>query len=281
VRVTLDLPEGLPPALVDANQLELALLNLVVNARDAMPGGGEIRLRIEAAAAPAPDAPDGITAGDYLRIVLDDTGAGMDAATLARATEPFFTTKGVGKGSGLGLSMVHGLARQSGGGLGLASRPGAGTSVALWLPRAAAAAMAAPGSPAQPPAQSPLDAAAPSRRILVVDDDPLVAAGTAMMLEDLGHAPIVATSAEEALALLAEDRRVDMVLTDHAMPGMTGLELIERLRRDSPDLPVALATGYAEMAAGAGGGRLPRLGKPYRQEELAALVRALTCEEAA
>jgi signal transduction histidine kinase/CheY-like chemotaxis protein len=276
VRVALDLPDSLPPALVDANQLELALLNLVVNARDAMPGGGEIRLRIDTATTPAADAPDGIAAGDYLRIVLEDTGAGMDAATLARATEPFFTTKGVGKGSGLGLSMVHGLAQQSGGGLGLASRPGAGTSVALWLPRAEASAAAVQAQPAPPPAGT----AAPSRRILVVDDDPLVAAGTAMMLEDLGHAPIVAASAEEALAMLAGDRGVDMVLTDHAMPGMTGLELIERLRRDSPDLPVALATGYAEMTAGTVG-RVPRLGKPYRQEELAALVRALTCAEAA
>jgi PAS domain S-box-containing protein len=276
VRVVLDLPEGLPPALVDANQLELALLNLVVNARDAMPGGGEVRLRIEPVLAPAADAPPGLAPGAYLRIALKDTGAGMDAATLERATEPFFTTKGVGKGSGLGLSMVHGLAQQSGGGLAIASRPGEGTQVAVWLPRAEAAA----GPEKAAPASAPSGLRAPSRRILVVDDDALVAAGTAMMLEDLGHTPVIAASAEEALALLARDRGVDMVLTDHAMPGMTGLELIERLRQERPELPVALATGFAEAPVGTPS-RLPRLGKPYRQEELDALVRALTCAEAA
>ncbi|PWS34244.1 hypothetical protein DFH01_26850 [Falsiroseomonas bella] len=276
VRVVLDLPEGLPPALVDANQLELALLNLAVNARDAMPGGGEVRLRIEAAIAPAADAPPGLAPGVYLRVLLHDTGMGMDAATLARATEPFFTTKGIGKGSGLGLSMVHGLAQQSGGGLGIASRPGAGTEVAVWLPRAEAAA----GPEKAVPASLPSARRAQPRRILVVDDDPLVAAGTAMMLEDLGHEAIIAASAEEALVLLARDRGLDMVLTDHAMPGMTGLELIERLRQERPDLPVALATGYAEAPAGTPS-RLPRLGKPYRQDELDALVRALTCAEAA
>ena len=276
VRVEPDVPEGLPLAMVDANQLELALLNLTVNARDAMPGGGAIRITASAAEAPSPEAPRGVLPGRYVALALSDEGAGMDAETLARATDPFFTTKGVGKGSGLGLSMVQGLAQQSGGGLRLRSSPGRGSTAEIWLPTARA--QAAPRSAAAAPTPEP--AAAPSRRVLVVDDDPLVAAGTAMMLEDLGHHAVVASSGEDALARLGRDPGFDLVLTDHAMPGMTGLELAERLRRERPGLPVALATGYAEAPAGAGIW-LPRLNKPYRQEELGALVRRLTRAEAA
>jgi CheY-like chemotaxis protein len=199
----------------------------------------------------------------------------MDAETLARATEPFFTTKGVGRGSGLGLSMVQGLAQQSGGGLRLDSTPGRGTRAEIWLPRAAAEAAprdAVPSRAAEP-------SLAPAKVVLVVDDDSLVAAGTAMMLEDMGHVALVAGSAQEALAKLAENPRVDLVLTDHVMPGMTGLELAERLRRERPDLPVALTTGFAEATHG--GPWLSRLNKPYRQEELAALVGRLTRAAAA
>ncbi|WP_270937859.1 ATP-binding protein [Falsiroseomonas oryzae] len=275
VRIAADLPADLPPALADANQLELALLNLVVNARDAMPDGGVIEITAAPVEAPSAAAPAGLLPGRYVRLALRDNGAGMDTQTLARATEPFFTTKGVGRGSGLGLSMVQGLAQQSGGGLRLASQPGAGTTVEIWLPRAGATADAMPSRGAQHGS-----GATPARHVLVVDDDPLVAAGTAMLLEDLGHSAVVATSAAEALARLAREPGVDMVLTDHAMPGMTGMELAERLRRERPDLPVALATGYAELA-GTGHGWLPRLTKPYRQEELAELVRRLTRAEAA
>lgn len=274
VRLEARLPDGLPPALVDANQLELALLNLVVNARDAMPEGGTVGITAEAAEAPSKDAPAGLLAGRYLRLRLRDSGAGMDAETLARATEPFFTTKGVGRGSGLGLSMVHGLAQQSGGGLRLTSAPGQGTQVEIWLPRAE--------QPAAPKDSAPAHRGAgetPARRVLVVDDDPLVAAGTAMILEDLGHEAQVATSAEEALQCLGRGPEPDLVLTDHAMPGMTGLELAERLRRDHPGLPVALATGYAELPA-ATTAWLPRLNKPYRQEELEEIIRHLTRVEA-
>jgi len=274
VQIEMRLPDGLPPALADANQLELALLNLVVNARDAMPQGGVIEVTAAAAEAPSAGAPPGLLAGGYVRLVLRDTGTGMDAATLARATEPFFTTKGVGRGSGLGLSMVQGLAQQSGGGLRLTSAPGEGTTAEIWLPRAmvgaqASVAAVAAGGEAE---------GAPARCVLVVDDDPLVAAGTAMMLEDMGHSTLVANSAEEALRRLEAEPAVELVLTDHAMPGMTGLELAEQLRRDRPGLPVALATGYAETADAPW---LPRLNKPYRQEELAAMVRRLTRAEAA
>ena len=273
VQVETHLPADLPPALVDANQLELALLNLAVNARDAMPQGGCVTISAGLAEVPSAGAPPGLAPGAYLRLTLADSGEGMDAPTLARATEPFFTTKGVGRGSGLGLSMVQGLAQQSGGGLALESHPGMGTTAVIWLPRAPRDTAPAPPPPPPPPSR-----AASPRRVLVVDDDPLVAAGTAMMLEDLGHHALVAHSGREALAMLAEPDGADIVLTDHAMPGMTGLELAETLRREHPGLPVVVATGYADTATAAW---LPRLAKPYRQEELEAMLRRVAPAEAA
>ena len=267
VQVETRIPEGLPPALVDANQLELALLNLAVNARDAMPEGGRIEITAQLAEAPSRTAPPGLAPGRYLRLAIADNGQGMDAPTLARATEPFFTTKGVGRGSGLGLSMVQGLAQQSGGGLSLESRPGEGTVAALWLPCAELGAV-----PEAPPPPRATPGTTPPRRVLVVDDDPLVAAGTAMMLEDMGHHVTTAASAREALALIDHEGLPDIVVTDHAMPGMTGLEFAEWLRRAHPGLPVVLATGYAEATADAAPW-LPRLAKPYRQDELEDVLR--------
>jgi PAS domain S-box-containing protein len=268
------IPAGLPPALVDANQLELALLNLAVNARDAMPQGGRIQITAGLAEAPSRMAPPGLTPGRYLRMVIADSGQGMDAATLARATEPFFTTKGVGRGSGLGLSMVQGLAQQSGGGLRLDSRPGEGTTAAIWLPCAALDTRPEPAPP-----RRAIQGTTPPRRVLVVDDDPLVAAGTAMMLEDMGHQVTTAASAREALALFERGAPPDIVVTDHAIPGMTGLDFAEQLRRTHPGLPVVLATGYAE-ATGNAAPWLPRLAKPYRQDELEDVLRRLTPTQA-
>ncbi|MBX9595206.1 MAG: response regulator [Roseomonas sp.] len=269
VRMEAELPPGLPATMVDANQLELALLNLAVNARDAMPGGGTLAVRLDEAQAPSPGAPPGLAPGAYLRLGVRDTGTGMDAATLARAVEPFFTTKGAGRGSGLGLSMVQGLAQQSGGGLALTSSPGAGTLAEIWLPRANQAA-----APPRPPASDALPRIDP-RRVLVVDDDPLVAAGTALMLEDLGHAALVAGSAREAIDILDRDDAIDLVLTDYAMPDMNGLDLAGQLRRDRPALKVALATGHAELPA-TETAWLPRINKPYGQQDLARLVARLT-----
>ncbi|NGM20613.1 response regulator [Roseomonas stagni] len=273
VRIVTEIPPGLPAALVDANQLELALLNLAVNARDAMPGGGTLTVTLAEAQAPSPGAPAGIAPGAYLRLGVRDTGEGMDTATLARAVEPFFTTKGPGRGSGLGLSMVQGLAQQSGGGLALASRPGAGTQAEIWLPKAGSTTgHAATANPA------PLPAALPKtdpKRVLVVDDDALVAAGTAMMLEDLGHHAMIARSGQDALAVIRGDDAIDLVLTDYAMPGMNGLDLADQLRRDRPALRVVLATGHAELPAAATDW-LPRINKPYGQQDLAALVARLT-----
>ncbi|WP_428679620.1 PAS domain S-box protein [Reyranella sp.] len=255
-----DCPPSLAPVRVDVNQLEMALLNLVVNARDAMPRGGTIAISAaEVEAGPASPFP--LPSGRYVRLSVRDQGHGMDAATLARATEPFFTTKGVGKGTGLGLSMVHGLAEQLGGRLQLESGPGAGTTASLWIPVAAGADVPTQRSPSAPAPE------ATSLHILAVDDDALILVNTAAMLEDLGHEVTTAYSGHEALSALARMKRVDLVVTDQAMPGMTGTELIAAIRRERPDLPILLATGYAELPNGEGTG-IPRLNKPFLQAHL-------------
>jgi PAS domain S-box-containing protein len=261
IRLETQFAAGLPPAHTDAAQLETALLNLAVNARDAMPSSGGV-IRIEATCERL-DAPGrgALPAGDYVRLSVIDNGAGMDEETLQRAAEPFFTTKGVGKGTGLGLSMAHGLAEQSGGRLAIASRPGQGTRVDIWLPKASS-----PG-PAQAVRAPPDDDAPVSRMsVLAVDDDPLVLSNLVAMLEDLGQQVDAAGSGAEALALAARNRP-DLVLTDYAMPQMTGLHLAQELRRGRPDLPIVLATGFAELAAGVEAD-IPRLAKPYTQSDL-------------
>ncbi|KMO37832.1 chemotaxis protein CheY [Methylobacterium tarhaniae] len=265
VRIETRFPPGLPPALVDAHQLELALLNLVVNARDAMPEGGTVTIAGRAAEE-EPDAAGGTAR--MLGLSVTDTGTGMDAATLARAQEPFFTTKGVGRGTGLGLSMVHGLAAQSRGRLVLRSRPGAGTVAEIWLPVAEPASVPEPGAA---PARASLGASLASQVVLVVDDDPLVLENTAAMLEDLGHRVIEARSGQEALELMRRARTLDLVLTDHAMPEMTGLQLAARIAAERPGLRVILATGYADLAPDEAC-RLPRLAKPYDQATLARMI---------
>lgn len=267
-RIVQDLPSDLPLVMVDANQLELALLNLSVNARDAMPDGGQITLVGAEVHSAAPDAPKGLSRGRYVRLSVIDTGQGMSEEHLARATEPFFTTKGVGKGTGLGLSMVHGLAAQSGGVLKLSSRLGEGTRIDLWLP------VAQKNAPHHVvPASSPPEAYdRPPCTVLVVDDDILVATGTTAMLEDLGHTVIQVGSAAEALAVLEGDCWVDLVITDHAMPEMTGVELAHRLSEIRPDLRVVLTTGYADDLRSETVVDLPRLSKPFLQADLARMV---------
>ncbi|GGK49643.1 MASE1 domain-containing protein [Salinarimonas ramus] len=260
--------KGTPPALVDPNQLELALVNLAVNARDAMPDGGVLTVGVDAVEGGNDDRPE----GRFVRVCLSDTGSGMDAETLARAVEPFFTTKGVGKGTGLGLAMVYGLAEQSNGRLTLRSTPGEGTNAEILLPVAEAAL-----AEALPPAPAIATASGPTRsrrlRVLVVDDDALVLMGAATMVEDLGHVPIEAGSAADALALIDGGLAVDVVITDQAMPGMTGLQLAQAVRARRPDLPLVLATGYAELPEGTDASVDARLSKPFGQEELS---RALT-----
>ncbi|MCC7272308.1 MAG: PAS domain S-box protein, partial [Alphaproteobacteria bacterium] len=277
VTVETRFPPGLQAIRADANQLELALLNLAVNARDAMPEGGTIVI----AARPeevAPGSPGGPAPGRYVCLSVTDTGEGMDAATLERAMEPFFTTKGVGKGTGLGLSMVHGLTEQSGGRLVLHSRKGAGTTAELWFPVVDAA--AAPAGRDRRPA-APAVAVGRPLVVLVVDDDALVLTNTAAMLEDLGHTALPASSGRDALAALAQGNAVDLVITDEAMPQMTGTQLAEAIGVEWPGLPIILATGYAEPPPGGDPGP-PKLAKPFLQEDLArAIAAAMAGEQAA
>jgi len=191
---------------------------------------------------------------------------------LARAVEPFFTTKGVGKGTGLGLSMVHGLAEQSGGRLALKSRPGEGTTAEIWLPVAPVESGTVPEQPAR---ETTTEAGRVSSALtlLVVDDDGLVLMNTAAMLDDLGYEVIEATSGEQALRALRQGRRVDLVITDQLMPGMTGTQLIAAIRSEWPRVPVILATGYTELPAGTAPDVL-RLSKPFRQDDLARAIAA-------
>ena len=262
IRLDARFAPGLPAAHVDAHQLELAILNLAVNARDAMPAGGTLEVR----AAPEQIAvgdPPGLSPGRYLRLSLTDQGEGMSEATLARATEPFFTTKGVGKGTGLGLSMVHGLAAQSGGRLAIRSRVGEGTTVELYLPVAIAAV-----AHKRPGVLAAVDERAfPACNVLVVDDDPLVLANTAAMLEDLGHVVRTACGADEALKWLEREPGTDLVVTDQLMPGMTGSQLARTVRRTAPDIPVLIVSGFAELQDGEAA-LFPMLHKPFDRDQL-------------
>lgn len=266
VSLVIEAPDGLPAARVDPTQLELALLNLAVNARDAMPSGGTLTVALDRRTI-GPDDHDGVRPGDYVRIAVTDTGTGMDAETLAHAIEPFYSTKEIGKGTGLGLSMVHGLAAQSGGALVLSSRPGAGTRAEIWLP------VASEQAELRHAARRAAVVAAASRPvfILLVDDEPLVRATTVAMLSDLGHRVLEAGSGAQALDLLGAGESPDLVITDYLMPAMTGAELAREIRARKPGLPILLATGYASLAGNVTTD-LPLLPKPFEQAELAATV---------
>jgi CheY-like chemotaxis protein len=219
--------------------------------------------------------PPELPAGDYVQIAVTDTGVGMDAETRRRATEPFFTTKGPGKGTGLGLSMIHGLAGQSGGAVQIDSEPGAGTTVSIWLP---VSPQHEPERPAPEAAAGGALAATRACRVLLVDDDPLVSMTTAAMLEDLGHQVIEVHSAGHALVVLRGGEVVDLVITDHAMPDMTGAELAREIRLAWPRLPVILATGFADLPSGLDP-QMPRLNKPYLSADLAAAVAPFVARE--
>ena len=255
IALRLDIPENLPPARVDANQLELAILNLAINSRDAMPDGGSIDIKVAEKRSSGDLQP-----GNYLKVSVIDTGKGMTPDILKKAIEPFFSSKPLGKGTGLGLSMVHGLAVQLGGALQLTSTVGKGTTATLILPVATAV----------PEAESPAHVAAKVNRsavILFVDDDPLIAMSTMEMLEDLGHKVIGANSGLHALDIIKSEQPIDLMMTDHVMPGMTGIELAAASREVRPTLPILLATGYADLPEGAQLD-LPRLAKPYHQDQL-------------
>ncbi len=257
VGLRVEIPEGLPLARIDTNQLELAILNLAINARDAMPDGGSIEIRVDEYQAGNDPV---LKPGRYLRLSVIDTGMGMTSEILKRAVEPFFSSKPLGKGTGLGLSMVHGLAVQLGGALQLSSTVGKGTTATLLLPVATSQPEAETSPPAAPKANR-------SAVILFVDDDPLIAMSTTEMLEDLGHRVIGASSGPHALDIIRSGQPIDLMMTDHVMPGMTGIELAAASRQMRPSLPILLATGYAELPEGAQLD-LPRLAKPYHQDQL-------------
>jgi PAS domain S-box-containing protein len=249
-------PLRVPRVLADRAQLELALMNLVVNARDAMPEGGTIVL----------------TAGEvedeegakYVCLSVEDEGEGMDQDTLARATDPFFTTKGVGKGTGLGLPMVQGMVEQCGGRFTLKSEPGKGATAEVWLPVTDTPERIAPAD------DGAVRPAGRSLRVLAVDDDPIVLLNTATVLADNGHEVLQAHSGPAALALLAE-HAVDLMITDYAMPGMNGAELVRQAQAEHPDLKAIIASGYAELPDGLALD-VPRLAKPFNDADLAAMI---------
>lgn len=273
IDLTFDLPDRVPPALVDVNQVELALLNLAVNARDAMPDGGRMTIGLDEVRS---EGDREIPAGDYVRLSVTDTGIGMDADTLKKATEPFFSTKELGKGTGLGLSMIQGLAVQLNGSLRLISQKGKGTRAELWLP----ATVETASRPAPAATASVDESAVARKRILVVDDDVLIAMSTVDMLEDLGHEVVEAHSGAKALEILRSEREFDLLITDYSMPRMTGGQLAKAVRELKPGLPILLATGYAELPQGFDI-ELPRLSKPYQQEQLATEIAKLLQSQAA
>lgn len=264
VRVVVEVADDLPPAKADPNQLEMALLNLGVNARDAMPDGGTLRITATRDSVRSPRGQ--LNRGHYVRLSVADTGTGMDEATLTRAVEPFFSTKGIGKGTGLGLSMAHGLTAQLGGALTIQSKQGLGTNIELWLPISAVAADIGEVS-----ALASLDRA--DGLVLLVDDEEVVRISTADMLEDLGYEVRQADSAEAALTLVDQGLVPDLLVTDHLMPGMSGVDLARALRDRFSALPVLIVSGYAEAEGIAPD--LPRLTKPFRSAELEAFIARL------
>jgi CheY-like chemotaxis protein len=269
ITIMIDIPSDVHPVRIDANQLELALMNLAVNARDAMPKGGSLTIMCRDETNDRSVLPKTLPRGEYVRVSVADSGSGMSEVTLAKAMEPFFTTKGIGKGTGLGLSMVHGLTAQCGGAMQIASELGKGTVVTLWLPRAREE--DATKSPVQNQVRAPR-AQGRKLRVLLVDDDPLVSMNTANMLIDLGHNVLESHSAEDALQVLESNKKFDVVITDYAMPGMNGLDLATKIRQLKPKFAVILATGYAELPM-QNAFEFPRLAKPYSQAELAELLK--------
>jgi signal transduction histidine kinase len=259
--------DDLPAAMADPHQLELAILNLCVNARDAMPSGGPLKLTIERASAADATAPHQ-EQDNYLRLSVIDAGSGMGAETLARAVEPFYSTKETGKGTGLGLSMVHGLAAQLGGRFELSSEPGKGTRADLYLPIAEFAA-----TTTVPHAPRAATGGQRALSILLVDDEELVRSGTAEMLREMGHDVTQAAGGGEALGKLASGFSPDIIVTDYMMPRMDGAEFAALVAARYPNLPILVITGYAGGDLDIG---LPQLAKPFRQTDLAQAIIRLT-----
>lgn len=267
INVETRFPLMLRPVFVDPGQLEMAIMNLMINARDAMPQGGNIV--VSAKEALFSRSAESAKQEKFICISVTDSGTGMDDATVQRAMEPFFTTKGLGKGTGLGLSMIHGLAEQSGGKLVLTSVAGSGTTAELWLPISLVVPEQTGGRSTEVASEQP----APSRslNVLFVDDDPLVLLSTRAMIEDLGHHVMAACDGPEALALIAQHDDFDLVITDHLMPDMNGTELAQHIAARCPALPIIISSGFIDTPSIAATG-LPRLPKPFNQVELARAI---------
>jgi signal transduction histidine kinase/ActR/RegA family two-component response regulator len=268
IEVETQLAENLWPAFADPTQLELAILNLAINARDAMPAGGHLTVKTSNVSLGPPGSGEDPPAGDYVEICVADTGTGMSEEVQRKAFEPFFTTKEVGKGSGLGLSQVLGFAKQSSGGVRIRSAPRKGTAVHIYLPRSHAEA-----EQAQSVLQADGVSNVPRRgRILLVDDDRAVRDVTAAMLRELGYSVLEAGSGGAALDIVEREREIDLVVVDFAMPGMNGVEVAREARVRRPNLPVLFITGFADRAAVAGVDADHILGKPFADRELAEKV---------
>jgi CheY-like chemotaxis protein len=255
-------------ALVDATQTEMIILNLAINARDAMPNGGTLRvITANETISAKPTRPEDPEPGDYVVLTIQDSGSGMPPDVLAKAFEPFFTTKDVGKGSGLGLAQVFGFAKQSGGGVAIETRVGQGTAVKVYLPG-----LGVPGLALDepPPGEALLPPDGLRHRVLLVDDDPNVRQVTALLLDALGFGVVEAEGAAQALERL--DDEIDLLLTDYAMPGANGADLAREARQHYPGLPVVFITGYAQVQ-GLEDGQYLIVQKPFREEELAQKLR--------
>ena len=267
IEVRLRLAPDLWPVRIDSSQLELALVNIAVNARDAMPQGGVIQV----AAENHPAMDDGELKGDFVRLAISDTGEGIPQDLISRVIEPFFTTKEVGRGTGLGLSQVYGFTRASGGDLRITSEPGKGTTISLYIPRSTEPVVEQPK-----PAPRVRAGGKAKGRILLVEDDETVAALVTDMVIELGYEPTRAATAAGALEALEKDKTLELVFSDMVMPGpMNGLDLAREIGRRRPDLPVVLTTGFSDAAAAATAEGMRLLLKPYRIEALAAELEAV------
>jgi signal transduction histidine kinase len=263
IRIETILTPRLWPAMIDPTQIELVILNLAINARDAMEVGGALTVETANVKLGPPRRPEEPAAGEYVMVSVADTGSGMQEAVLAKAFEPFFTTKEVGKGSGLGLSQVFGLAKQSGGGVRIDTRVGEGTAVNVYLPRAEGVTI--PAHALVPAGKGPSGGRA---TVLVVDDDSAVREITSNILSDLGYSIVEAGSGGAALEAL-DTNSIDAVLLDFAMPGMNGAEVAREIRARRPNLPVLFATGYADADALTATGDDVVIHKPFVEEDLA------------
>ena len=267
-RIETRLQRSLWSAMVDPTQLELAVLNLAINARDAMQVGGSLTVQTENAVVGPPLRPEEPPAGEYVSVCVSDNGSGMSEEIRAKVFEPFFTTKEVGKGSGLGLSQVLGFAKQSGGGVRINSRLDQGTSVHIYLPRAEPETAKVTAAPLR----APWTGAPRSATILLVDDDNEVREITRAMLRELGHVVLEAGSGGAALDVLQREAGIDLLVVDFAMPGMNGAEVVRLAHGRQPNLPVLFVTGFADRGGLAGVDDAYIVGKPFHYEELASKV---------